>query len=128
MPSTMSEYKLKMKKIFNYLGGRCTECGSKTDLQVDHINHLEKGFTISSNWGRKWDVLEVELKKCQLLCKDHHLGKSKREGSLAKGWTNEPRQKHGTVWSYAKYGCRCEECKLAKSNERKNRLVKQGIV
>lgn len=126
MASTMSEYKAKMEKIFEYLGGKCVKCGSTEHLHVDHMDHLNKSFTISENWGRSWDVLEQELKKCQLLCKDHHLEKSKEEGSFAKGWTNQPRQKHGTAWSYIKYKCRCDDCKAAKARSAKKKI--QSVV
>lgn len=129
MTSTMSEYKKKMEKIFDYLGGCCVKCGSNEQLHVDHVDHLTKSFTIGENWSRSWDTLEPELKKCQLLCKEHHLEKSKEEGSLAKGWTNQPRQIHGTVHSYIKYKCRCAECKKAKSLAMKKEYKKkQGMV
>ena len=128
MASTMSEYQAKMQKIFDYLGGRCVKCGCVEDLHVDHINHLTKSFTIGENWSRSWDILEAELKKCQLLCKEHHLEKSKEEGSLAKGWNKQPRQTHGTVWSYSKYKCRCDLCKDVKSKAMKQQYEKkQGI-
>ena len=125
MASTMKEYQAKMEKVFEYLGGQRVKCGRTEGLHVDHIDHLTKSFTIGENWGRSWDVLEPELKKCQLLCKEHHLEKSKKEGSLAKGWTNQPRQKHGTAWSYIKYKCRCDDCKAAKkaSVEKKQSVV-----
>ena len=119
MASTMSEYKVKMQRIFNYLGGKCLNCNSTETLQIDNIDHFNKSFTIASNWGRSWDYLLPELNKCQLLCKDCHLSKSMSEGSLAKGWTNQPRQTHGTVWSYTKYKCRCQLCKSAKSESMK---------
>lgn len=115
MASTKEDYEKRKHKIFEFLGGKCVECGSVHDLQIDHTNHLDKNFTISSSWGISWDRLLPELLKCQLLCKKCHLDKTLAEGSLAKGWTNQPRQQHGTVWSYTKYKCRCAECKLAKS-------------
>ena len=129
MASTMSEYQVRMRKIFDYLGARCVRCSCTENLHIDHINHLTKSFTIGENWSRSWDVLEPELKKCQLLCREHHLEKSKKEGSLAKGWTNQPRQKHGTVWSYIKYKCRCDDCKRAKAQASKKQYKKkQGVV
>ena len=115
MAATINEYHQKMDKIFNYLGGKCVKCDTMDNLEVDHKDHTEKKFVISSSWGLSWNKLVIELTKCQLLCKDCHLEKSISEGSLAKGWTNESRQKHGTVWSYTKYKCRCVDCKLAKS-------------
>ena len=115
MASTMEQYREKKEKIFAHLGGKCVQCGSSDDLQIDHTNHLDKDFTISNWWGLSWEKLLPELEKCQLLCKPCHRGKTKQEGSLAKGWMNQPRQVHGTVWSYTKYKCRCADCKAAKS-------------
>lgn len=115
----MSEYISKIKKIHDYLGGKCVSCGSTENLQIDHIDHTSKLFSIANHWGRSWEFLKPEIAKCQLLCKDCHLIKSKEEGSLAKGWTNQPKYKHGTVRMYSHYKCRCDECKLAKSLARK---------
>ena len=124
----MSEYRLKMQRIFDHLGGQCVKCRSTTELHVDHTNHLDKSFTIANSWGLSWDKLLPELTKCQLLCKTCHLEKSREEGSLAKGWTNEPRQTHGTVNSYTKYKCRCDDCRAAKSLAMKKQYrIKQGI-
>mgnify|MGYP000051748726 CR=1 FL=1 len=128
MPSTTTEYQVKIRKIREYLGGVCSKCGATTNLHIDHIDHKLKRFTISSSWGRSWKILEPELRKCQLLCKTHHLEKTIEEGSLAKGWTTQPRQKHGTVWSYSKYKCRCALCKQAKSKASKQQYKdKQGL-
>ncbi|QYW02651.1 HNH endonuclease [Stenotrophomonas phage Marzo] len=131
MVATISEYRLKMDKIFNHLGGKCVRCGSMCDLEIDHIDHLDKEFTISSSWGLSWDNLLPELSKCQLLCKSCHLAKSKEEGSLGKGWTNEVRWTHGTVWGYSKHKCRCMACSRAKSDAmareyRKKRSIAQS--
>ena len=123
MPSTMSEYNRKMDKIYEFLGGKCVICGRTESLHVDHIDHTTKSFNIANNWGRAWSHLEPELAKCQLLCAEHHLEKSRSEGSLAKGWTNEPRQVHGTLHSYTKYKCRCDGCKKAKSVAMKRQYI-----
>ncbi len=59
------------------MGGKCVECGSTELLQFDHINPLEKSFTITSNFHRK--DLDEELAKCQLLCWDCHMEKTKND-------------------------------------------------
>lgn len=127
MTSTTGEYRKKVKKMVAFLGGRCVKCGTTESLNFDHIDHLTKSFDISQNWGRSWEVLEPELRKCQLLCKLHHLEKSKDEGSLSKGWTNQPRQTHGTVWSYSKYKCRCHRCKEAKAEANKKQRKPNSV-
>ena len=100
--------------MISYLGGKCVLCQSENSLQFDHIDHTTKSFDISKNWSTNWERLEQELSKCQLLCSACHKEKTKEEKSWTKIWTTQPRQKHGTVWSYAKYKCRCDLCKKAK--------------
>ena len=115
MVSNVSDYYIKKTKMLEYLGGKCVRCNSCTDLQIDHIDHLDKSFNVSNNWGLSWDKLVVELDKCQLLCAECHFQKTLEEGSFAKGPSNQPQNLHGTVWTYNKHKCRCEECKAAKS-------------
>jgi len=115
MVSNISDYYVKKTKMLEYLGGKCVRCNSCTDLQIDHIDHLDKSFTVSTNWALSWDKLVVELDKCQLLCADCHLQKTMEEGSLKKSRTTQPQNLHGTVWMYSKRKCRCEACKAAKS-------------
>lgn len=125
MVSNVSDYYVKKTKMLEYLGGKCVRCNSCTDLQIDHIDHLDKSFNISNNWGLSWDKLVVELDKCQLLCADCHLQKTLEEGSFAKGSSNQPQNLHGTVWTYNKHKCRCEACKAAKSAAMKEQYWKK---
>jgi hypothetical protein len=113
MTSKISDYKKRRKEMLQYLGGQCKHCKCLDNLQFDHIDHSLKSFDISAKWSTHWDLLIKELDKCQLLCKTCHKEKTKQEKSWSKSWTTQPRQKHGTVWSYAKYKCRCELCKAA---------------
>jgi hypothetical protein len=117
MVSKISDYKKRREKMINYLGGTCCNCGINENLQFDHVDHNSKSFDISSRWSTHWQILKIELDKCQLLCKSCHKEKTMKEGSFAKNWTNLPRQVHGTVWSYSKYKCRCNLCKKAKKEE-----------
>lgn len=63
--------------IAEYLGGCCTKCGSVEDLDFDHRDPTSKVKEISqaiiAAWS--WDRLRVELDKCQLLCRPHHIEK-----------------------------------------------------
>ena len=70
-------YKRNKQKCVDKLGGKCVECGSTELLQFDHINPLEKSFTITSNFHRK--DLDEELAKCQLLCWECHMEKTKND-------------------------------------------------
>lgn len=60
------------------LGGRCAACGSEAQLQFDHIDARSKSFEIADRIAQyAWQRIVDELKKCQLLCFDCHVTKSK---------------------------------------------------
>jgi hypothetical protein len=120
----MSEYRLKKQRMFDYLGGVCKECGDADELQIDHVDPTTKAFDVSSQWGLKWEVLVLELDKCQLLCKLHHLEKSIRNKELKGGQNRLGDCPHGTVWGYAgRWKCRCEDCRKAKRDYEKARTA-----
>ena len=55
------------------LGGKCQVCGYDKCLQALEFHHLdpkEKDFEISGKGS--WDKIEIELKKCVLLCSNYH--------------------------------------------------------
>ena len=82
----IARYERNKQKYVDKLGGKCVKCGTTEHLQFDHINPLEKSFTISSNFHRK--DLDEELDKCQLLCWDCHMEKTKEDwlsGKLFRG-------------------------------------------
>ncbi len=86
------------------------KCGSTTNLQVDHIDPKEKLYNVCLGWsGRPWNVLALELAKCQLLCVPHHKEKTRLDAEL-----------HNR-WRYLKWRCRCGECKADYSIYRKQR-------
>lgn len=87
--------------------GPCVICGSKEKLEVDHIDPATKVSHKVWSWSEK-RLLE-ELKKCQVLCLEHHQQKSRLYyASLVK---------HGTLTMYNKYGCRCELCRELKRSK-----------
>jgi 5-methylcytosine-specific restriction endonuclease McrA len=69
------ERKLDVKlKLQQELGGQCVKCGI-TDyrlLDFDHIDPMTKKMNISTKLHLPWEVLLVEIKKCQLLCPNCH--------------------------------------------------------
>lgn len=83
----------------------CKKCGSFDNLEIDHINHKNKEHHISRLWSRKEEILQEELKKCQVLCKSCHSQKTKIQ--LMRKIT------HGTNAGYTKRRCRCELCRNA---------------
>tara|TARA_B100000427_G_C15269465_1_gene490335 strand:+ start:236 stop:676 length:441 start_codon:yes stop_codon:yes gene_type:complete len=77
------QYENNRKLIIEQLGGVCShpECNCTEDLQLDHINPLEKEYNISERLS-SWDIkkLQSEIDKCQLLCPKHHLEKTIKDG------------------------------------------------
>ena len=77
------QYQENRKQIIEQLGGVCSHpnCNSTEDLQLDHINPLEKSYSISERIS-SWDIkkLQPEIDKCQLLCPKHHLEKTIEDG------------------------------------------------
>lgn len=96
-----------------YLGGVCVTCGTVDELEFDHVDPSTKvteiAQAIAEHWA--WDRLLIELDKCQLLCKSHHLEKSRRERNLGGGQNRINDPLHGTWARYANFKCRCDECR-----------------
>jgi 5-methylcytosine-specific restriction endonuclease McrA len=112
-------YRKKKLEIIAHLGGKCAQCGTIINLQIDHKDPNKKNFSITDRWSIAWSKLIIELKLCQLLCHSCHLDKSSHEESFSRGDQHKPKFKHGTVWTYAQYECRCAACKQAKAISRK---------
>ncbi len=109
----MSEYMLRRyhrrrEEALARLGGECTVCGAKENLEIDHVDPDQKVIALNKMWSIAEERFLKELAKCQLLCKTHHEEKSANEHGKerAKG-------QHGTLSSH-RY-CRCLECKAAKA-------------
>lgn len=68
----------RRQKALDLLGGECAVCGSTENLEFDHIDPDTKSGHVSTMlMSAKWDDTLVELQKCQLLCKAHHIEKSR---------------------------------------------------
>jgi hypothetical protein len=63
-------------KAIAYLGGRCVRCGATEGLDFDHLDGATKSFTIGERLKGRWSIIEAELSKCQLLCRDCHIQKT----------------------------------------------------
>ena len=85
-------------------------CGSKENLEIDHVDRSKKLFPVWRLWPAKLlpDVF-LELDKCQLLCKTHHIEKTQREFS-----GEERGFQHGTMYGWMKKKCVCDECAVSK--------------
>jgi len=72
-------YHTRRNKIIQDLGGRCAQCGSSENLEIDHCDPSEKQFDIGNLLNHSKEEVERELSKCQLLCHDCHKKKSDEE-------------------------------------------------
>lgn len=98
-------------ELFQLLGGKCSKCGSKNNLQFDHIDPKTKSYHVLDQNHLFDQNIQSEIDKCQLLCKDCHKQKTKD------GWEYAlPESSHGSLWRYKKYKCRCDKCKKALSD------------
>lgn len=96
------------------LGGKCVHCGAKERLHFDHIIPSTKLFDISQNLTATVDKLDIEVRKCQLLCASCHGRKTASD--------NDGRTYHGKLSMYTNGKCRCNKCK--KANAEYTRLYK----
>ena len=78
------------------MGGKCVQCGSVDDLQIDHKDPATKEFPVSKFWSLSRQKLQKELNKCQLLCEKCHAEKTRKDGSSFK---NQP---NGSACSWSK--------------------------
>ena len=78
----------------------CSYCQGVDSLELDHIDPATK--ITNSIWSWSTPRRESEISKCQVLCHECHLEKTKL-------WWDGMR-KHGDQSTYRR-GCRCELCK-----------------
>lgn len=100
-------------EIVARLGGKCVQCGTTEDLEIDHIDRSTKTINVGQLTSVSRKKLEEEIPKCQLLCQPCHLEKSKQEMGVP----------HGGGLT-GKRNCRCSECKPLKNAYARNRSKK----
>jgi hypothetical protein len=106
------------------LGRRCVVCGATERLQFDHVDPATKTKPVTTMLHASRMAFESEVKKCQLLCHEHHKTKSNAERRQRPARPIVVR--HGTAWAYNEHGCRCEPCKEAKRAARRNTVGCSG--
>jgi len=78
------------KKIVDYLGGRCADCGlidTPVVYDVHHINPQEKDRGLAELCGYSWSRIEQELKKdVVLLCSNCHRKRHFKEIKVGNDW------------------------------------------
>ena len=103
-------------KAIVLLGGKCCNCGTTEKLTFDHINNDRKGDKkrcIGNIIDRTWSKIELELAKCQLLCRSCHGHKT------AVDFNKREFSEHGTIAMYTNKKCRCNECRGSWSEYRR---------
>lgn len=58
-----NRYHSKRNDIINQLGGKCTSCGSKKNLHIDHKDASQKTFRAADLHSVNDSALQNELKK-----------------------------------------------------------------
>lgn len=111
----MKEYMLKRyykrrTMVIEKLGGVCSVCGSNDRLEIDHIDHTNKGFDLGKAFTSMSESrLFEEVAKCQLLCYECHKLKTRKD--LAEKFDQREFWEHGTLAGYSHHKCRCNGCK-----------------
>ena len=102
-----------------YMGGKCVSCGSIDNLEFDHIDKSTKKYEPRMLWSRQLETIIEELMKCQLLCHECHILKTRME--------NTKIHQHGSYTLYKTYKCRCDLCKAANAARvKKQRYAKKA--
>lgn len=102
----LERYYIRRDYAYKKLGGKCIVCGSKEELNLDHLDPKQKSFNISQLWSISQERFDVELDKCQILCKTCHKAKNLMDKN-----TKAAIRTHGTLSSY-RY-CKCQQCRDA---------------
>lgn len=78
-------YHGRKKQAIKMLGGKCVKCDSTSNLELDHKDPSDKSFTITKLWSVPEEEFKKEVRKCRLLCREHHLehtGSQREKGEV----------------------------------------------
>lgn len=98
-------YAKKLKAI-DYLGGKCKICDNDNWYHMEFHHLRDKKYIISDllNMGYRWSIIQNELDKCELYCRNCH-----HEHHFNERHSVDNRQ--NTKKIYIEYkGNKCEEC------------------
>jgi len=99
-------YAAIVEEMKTILGGRCCRCGSRDDLEFDHIDRNTKTVEITKITTYSREVILMELAKCQLLCAECHKVKTSEAH-------DNHQVEHGGGVS-GKKNCPCDACRARK--------------
>lgn len=103
-------YHSRREEVIQLLGGKCQDCGSIDDLEIDHKDPKYKDYNIGKILHGSWSKIYMELALCTLRCTKCHKTKTISEKSV----------EHGGGIS-GKKNCLCILCKAKKAQYMKNR-------
>ena len=112
----------RRQKMIDLLGGKCSNCGSKNQLEFDHKNPKKKSFDYNDIQDGPEDLILKEVNKCNLLCKPCHFKKTMEKQEFVN--KDKKPSDHGSVWHYKRHKCRCDKCRKAISDYYYSRKVK----
>ncbi|MGL4998015.1 MAG: hypothetical protein ACRC5T_03425 [Cetobacterium sp.] len=123
----------RREAILELSGNCCSICSSTENLEFNHVDRSTKLFVLSGKGlDKSWEKILAELDKCELLCRDCHLEKTRDQFARKelRPWndkTDTP-QIHGTVRAYTEINCRCNICKYAKKLYRSKEIGYLNVV
>lgn len=91
-PDKQREYQRKWianRRATYLLGKVCIDCGTKEDLEFDHLDPSTKWK--HNFWSYSPKRIEAELEKCVVRCKTHHLEKTLKNKETSKFGENNSR-------------------------------------
>src|SRR5690606_24630613 len=109
-----NRYHSKRQALIDELGGKCSSCGSKKNLHIDHMNAKEKTFRAADVHSVSDAKVQKEKSNFQLLCEPCHKKKTHEEWDYS-----APKPSHGTYWMARKYKCKCDPCQKAYKEQMK---------
>lgn len=92
-------YALRRAEAVKYLGSKCVDCGTKSELEFDHDDRGLKDGEIGQLMTYSIARFRLEIEKCVLRCRKCHQAKTSREQSV----------EHGGGVS-GKRNCYCSKC------------------
>ena len=121
----LKRYHERREQILEKLGGRCYQCGSTDDLELDHKDPKKKKINLARRLSSISQIkLDEELKKVQLLCRECH-----QEKTIDDQGFKRAKGKHGTISTYRWCGPpKCEACKKARRDYMREYRKKQRTV
>lgn len=103
------------------MGGKCVKCDSTANLEIDHKDPKTMKYRLTGRFlTRRAEVVQAELKKCQLLCRKCHWDKTAKERGLK-------RSEHPSVSAYRNYGCRCPGCRIANAEYQRKLYARRRL-